>query len=53
MVDSETIESFLGHYGEVKTDLVGEVFEDEEDSEGDSATGIYSVNVKLDRAIPN
>ena len=52
MVDAETIMNFLGHYGEVKTDLVEDVFEDEEDSEGTNATGIYSVKVKLEKAIP-
>ena len=52
MVDADTIINFLGHYGEVTSDLVEDVFEDEENSEGDNATGIYSVKVKLARAIP-
>jgi hypothetical protein len=52
MVHAETIVNFLSHYGEVTTDLVEDVFEDEENSEGDNATGIYSVKVKLNKAIP-
>ena len=52
MIDSETLIDFLGHYGEVTSDLVEDVFEDNEDSEGDNATGIYSVKMKLNKAIP-
>jgi hypothetical protein len=52
MVESKTLIDFLGNYGEVTSDLVEDVFEDEENSEGDNATGIYSVKMKLNKAIP-
>ncbi len=51
-VSGETILEWLGHYGEILSDLVEDVFEDSEDSEGDNATGIYSVKMKLYSNIP-
>jgi hypothetical protein len=51
-VPMETIIKWLNLYGEVKSELVEDVFEDGEDSEGENATGIYSVKVKLNRNIP-
>jgi hypothetical protein len=43
---------WLGKYGEVKSELVEDVFENGEDSEGENATGIYSVKVKLNHSNP-
>ena len=51
-VPVETIIKWLNLYGEVKSDLVEDVFEDGEDSEGENATGIYAVKVKLTHNIP-
>ena len=51
-VEPEMILKWLGKFGEVKSDLVEDVFEDGEDSEGENATGIYSVKVKLNHNIP-
>ena len=51
-VEAEMILKWLGKYGEVKSELVEDVFEDGEDSEGENATGIYSVKVKLNQSIP-
>ena len=33
--------SWLAEYGEVKSELVEDVFDDSEDSEGENATGTY------------
>ena len=44
--------SWLSLYGEVLSDVVEDVFEDSEDSEGTNATGIYSVKMKLTTDIP-
>ena len=43
---------WLSLYGEILTDLVEDVFEDSEDSEGENTTGIYSVKMKLHSNIP-
>ncbi len=51
-VSGDVILEWLGHYGEVLSELVEDVFEDSEDSEGDNATGIYSVRMRLSRNIP-
>ena len=51
-IGESTITDFLGNYGEVVSELVEDVFEDEEDSEGANATGIYSVKVKMNSSIP-
>ena len=51
-VSKDMILEWLEMYGEVLTDLVEDVFEDDEDSEGDNSTGIYSVKMKLKRNIP-
>jgi len=51
-VSKEMILSWLGLYGEVLSDVVEDVFEDSEDSEGTNATGIYSVKMKLSDDIP-
>ena len=51
-VSKEMILSWLSFYGEVLSDLVEDVFEDSEDSEGTNATGIYSVKMKLTDSIP-
>ena len=51
-IEAEMILKWLGKYGEVKSDLVEDVFEDGEDSEGENATGIYSVKVKMNHNIP-
>jgi hypothetical protein len=37
---------WLREYGEVKSELLDEVLEDGENSEGENATGIYAVKVK-------
>ena len=51
-VSQEMLLEWLGLYGEILSDLVEDVFEDSEDSEGDNTTGIYSVKMKLNRNIP-
>ena len=51
-VSAEVILEWLGLYGEVLSDLVEDVFEDSEDSEGDNTTGIYSVKMRLNQNIP-
>ena len=51
-VSKEMILEWLGQYGELLTDLVEDVFEDSEDSEGTNTTGIYSVKMKLNYNIP-
>ena len=51
-ISEEMILSWLGTYGEVQSELVEDVFEDSDDSEGTNATGIYSVRVKLNCDIP-
>ena len=51
-VKPEVIIGALSHYGEILTDLVEDVFEDEEDSEGTNATGIYSIKMRLEKHIP-
>ena len=51
-VSEEMILSWLGLYGEVLSDLVEDVFEDSEDSEGTNATGIYSVKMRFTNDIP-
>ena len=51
-VSKDMILEWLGMYGEVLTDLVEDVFEDSEDSEGANATGIYSAKMKLRSNIP-
>ncbi len=51
-VSREMLLEWLGLYGEILSDLVEDVFEDSEDSEGDNTTGIYSVKMKLNRNIP-
>ncbi len=48
----ETIVKWLNLYGEVKSDLFENVFEDGEDLEGQNAFRIYSVKVKLNHNIP-
>ena len=39
--------SCLAEYGEVQSELVEDVFVDSEDSEGENATGTYSIKIKL------
>jgi hypothetical protein len=51
-VSGEVILEWLSLYGEVLSDLVEDVFEDSEDSEGDNTTGIYSVKMRLNQNIP-
>ena len=51
-VPIETIMKWLENYGEVVSELVEDVFEDDEDSEGTNATGIYAVKMKLTSDIP-
>ena len=51
-VPEELILAWLRQYGEILSDLVEDVFEDNEDSEGTNATGIYSVKMKLFHNIP-
>jgi hypothetical protein len=51
-VSGEMILEWLGMYGEVLSELVEDVFEDDEDSEGDNTTGIYSVKMGLNCNIP-
>jgi len=51
-VSKDMILSWLSLYGEVLSDVVEDVFEDSEDSEGTNATGIYSVKMKLNDNIP-
>ena len=51
-VSKEMIVTWLSLYGEVMSDVVEDVFEDSEDSEGENATGIYSVKMKLASDIP-
>ena len=51
-VEESTIISFLEHYGEVLSEMVEDVFEDDEDSDGVNATGIYSIKMRLTRNIP-
>lgn len=51
-VPIDTILRWLENYGEVVSELVEDVFEDEEDSEGTNATGIYAVKMKLTNSIP-
>jgi hypothetical protein len=48
----EMILEWLGMYGEVLSELVEDVFEDDKDSEGDNTTGIYSVKMRLNCNIP-
>ena len=51
-IQNEMIMEWLSLYGEILTDLVEDVFEDSEDSEGENTTGIYSVKMKLHSNIP-
>ena len=51
-VPENMILTWLRQYGEVLSELVEDVFEDNEDSEGTNATGIYSVKMKLIHNIP-
>jgi hypothetical protein len=51
-VSDEMILEWLGMYGEVFSELVEDVFEGDEDSEGDHTTGIYSVKMRLNCNIP-
>jgi hypothetical protein len=51
-VSGDVILEWLGLYGDVLTDLVEDVFEDSEDSEGENTTGIYSVKMRLNQNIP-
>ena len=51
-VKPEVILGALSHYGEILTDMVEDTFEDEEDSEGTNATGIYSIKMRLEKHIP-
>lgn len=51
-ISEDMILSWLASYGEIKSELVEDVFEDSEDSEGTNATGVYSVKIKLMNDIP-
>jgi hypothetical protein len=51
-IQKDMIMEWLGFYGEIQTDLVEDVFEDSEDSEGENTTGVYSVKMKLHSNIP-
>ena len=51
-VSGEMLLEWLGLYGEVLSELVEDVFEDSEDSEGENTTGIYSVKMRLNCNIP-
>ncbi len=51
-VSCEMILEWLGLYGEILSDLVEDVFEGSEDSEGDNTTGTYSIKMKLHCNIP-
>ena len=51
-VPENMILAWLRQYGEVLSELVEDVFEDNEDYEGTNATGIYSVKMKLFHNIP-
>ena len=46
------IVSILDQCGEILSLLVEDMFDDEEDSEGTNATGIFSVKMRLGRHIP-
>ena len=52
-ISEEMLLSWLAEYGEVQSELVEDVFEDSEDSEGENATGTYSIQIKLNSLIPN
>ena len=51
-ITEDMILSWLAAYGTIQSELVEDVFEDSEDSEGTNATGIYSVKIKLANDIP-
>jgi hypothetical protein len=51
-VPIDIIMRWLENYGEIVSEIVEDVFEDEEDSEGTNATGIYAVKMKLTNSIP-
>lgn len=49
MVKLKTLIDFLDHYGKVTSNLVEDMFKNSEDSEGDTATGICSLRLKLNK----
>ena len=51
-ISEDMILSWLTPYGDIKSELVEDVFEDSEDSEGTNATGVYSVKMRLTSDIP-
>ena len=52
-ITEEMLLSWLAEYGEIESELVEDVFDDSEDSEGENATGTYSIKIKLHTPIPN
>jgi hypothetical protein len=54
-VPGDALRDFLSHYGNLKSEIVEDVFEDGVNIEGDAGTnrtGTYSVTIKLDKNIP-
>ena len=43
-ITEEMLLSWLAEYGEIESELVEDVFDDSEDSEGENATGTYSID---------